>query len=88
MLDVGYHLFGRIPNIGKDITEAILGLGEINAEVVSEAVVFPLFVRSPSKNRAQFTYFGNYTAIELGPLPWGELSEEVSSLCMCGSSNC
>ena len=76
---MGYHLFNRIPSTGKDITKAVLGFGKINADIVSGSVVFPLFVRSPSgKDGASFTYFGNYTAVELGPLPWGELSEAVS----------
>ena len=57
----------------------VLGFGKMNADVVSGCVVFPLFVCSSSdKDGAPFTYFGNYAAVELGPLPWGELSEAVS----------
>ena len=79
LLDVGYHLFSRIPSTGKDIAKVVLGFGKMNADVAPGCVVFLLFVcSSSSKDEALFTYFGNYTAVELGFLPWGELSEAVS----------
>ena len=57
--------------------KAIFGFGQVDNEVISEGIAFPLFVNDPSKNMMKITYLGNYTATELNPYAWGELSMEV-----------
>ena len=78
MLDVDIHLFGAIPSREQNVGAAMFGFGQLDNEIISEEVVFPLFVRGLSeKPTSSFTYLGNYIAKKSSPVAWEELSSEV-----------
>lgn len=76
-LNVGAHLFGVSPSRKQDVSEAVFGFGLTDNDILSKGVVFPLFVRGVDGHRSHFTYLGNYAAVELHPVAWERLSEEV-----------
>jgi len=59
------------------VGEAIFGFGQMDNEVISKGIAFPLFVHDPGKRARNFTYLGNYTATKFGPVAWEKLSEQV-----------
>lgn len=70
------HFPGQRPLQGKGITQAVFGFDQ-DQGIISEGIVFPLFVRRLREKRSPFDYFGNYVAIESKPVAWKELSKEV-----------
>ena len=65
------------PSRKQDVSEAVFGFGLTDNVILSRNVVFPLFVRGVDGHRSHFTYLGNYAAVELHPVAWERLSEEV-----------
>ena len=76
LLDPAAHLFGQTLSPRQNAAEAVLGFGP-DDDVISGAIVFPLFIRNQSEHRSRFTYMGNYVATRLDPVAWERLPEEV-----------